>query len=157
QKGRPKIIIKLKQDGFKSLGLSIRKTQLEYTIINYAGDVLEQKTYKMDGTDPQLVKKKILETIYTSREKYDNLIGIGIGIRSIIESNEKVDQSATHVGWKNVSIEEVETISEPVYVQNSVSMGASRALNVEGENGEGSSFYIRVRECVGGAYLVNNM
>src|SRR5699024_7661419 len=88
---------------------------------------------------------------------FDNLIGIGLGIPAVIDSNKKFIHSSTHLGWKNVSLNFLNELSVPVYVQNSVNMGAVSASSLEGEKENESSFYVRIREGVGGAYLINNM
>src|SRR5690625_3980551 len=157
RKGRPKILIKLKNDGYKSIGLSISRANLEYSVINYYGQVLKKESFSIDGTNAVQTKQHILETIQTLKKDYNNLIGIGIGIPGIIDSDKKFVHTSTNLGWTNVSLQFLNDISIPTYVQNSVNMGAISASNLEGDKDSASSFYVRVREGVGGAYLINNM
>jgi len=158
KKGRPKIIIKLRDAGFKSLGLSSSKTSLECSVTKYNGEVLEEKAYTIDGTNSGQTVGKLRDIVNFFIQKYDQIIGIGIGIPGIIDSNKNIIHSSTHLGWLNVSLHDlIKDVSIPVYVQNSVNMGAISALNAEGSHGESSSFYVRIREGVGGAFVLDNM
>lgn len=156
-KGRPKILIKLNKDGYKSIGVSISKTNIEYSLINYYGQILENKKYSNDGTDPVQTKEMLIDILRNLIQKENNLIGIGVGIPGIVDSEIKYVHLSTHLNWQDVSLNELDEFTVPIYVQNSVNMGAVGALNTEGENGKESSFYVRVSEGVGGAYIYNNV
>lgn len=157
KKGRPKVLIKLNEDGYKSIGISVSKTRMEYSIINYYGQVIEKKTFSNEGIDPVQTKEQLLKLIRSLLQTKTNIIGIGIGIPGIVNSEKKFIYLSTHLNWKNISLDELEEFSIPIYVQNSVNMGAIGALHLEGDTGEGNTFYVRVSEGVGGAYIINNV
>ncbi len=157
KKGRPKVLIKLNEDGYKSIGISVSKTRMEYSIINYYGQVIEKKTFPNDGTDPVQTKQELLKLIRFLLQTNTNIIGIGIGIPGIVNVEKKFIYLSTHLNWKNVSLDELEEFNLPIYVQNSVNMGAISALHLEGDTGDGNSFYVRVSEGVGGAYIFNHV
>lgn len=157
KKGRPKVLIKLNKDGYKSIGISVSKTSIDYSVINYYGEIIEKKTYPNEGTDPVQTKEHLLRIIHSLLQTTTNIVGIGIGVPGIVDSDKKFIHLSTHLNWKNVSFSELDDFPVPIYVQNSVNMGAIGALDLEGDNEEGSSFYVRVSEGVGGAYIINNV
>src|SRR5699024_614780 len=59
KKGRPKVLIRLNKDGLKSIGISISKNSIEYSVINYYGEIVEKKTYSNDGTDSVRTKEQL--------------------------------------------------------------------------------------------------
>lgn len=155
KKGRPKIIIQIKGNSLKSIGISISKYAIDYSVINYYGSVMESSSFKYDCTDPFKTKKRLIGLINDLTSRYTQLIGVGIGIPAIVESETKYIHESTHLGWDNVSLEELNDISLPVIIRNSINMGAIQASEKHQSQDE-SLFYIRVSEGVGGAYVVDN-
>lgn len=155
-KGRPKVIIEINKKGYKSLGFAISKKGIEYSVVNYYGEVVERETLSYIGNDPDYIKMKLDSMIKTLLEKYDNVLGIGIGIPGIVDSNKSMVYNSTHMGWKNVSFQGFENLNVPVFVQNSVNMSAISAIEKEGNRNGGSSFYVRVGEGVGGTFIIDN-
>lgn len=156
-KGRPKIIIEINKEGYKSIGFEITKKGIEYTVINYYSEIIERKFVPLNTGDPITTKKKVFALIKTLLEKYDRVLGVGIGIPGIIDSEKRLVYKSTHLGWENVSFyDECIQQSTKIIIQNSVNMGALCANEKEGNVGTGSSFFVRVREGVGGAFIIDN-
>ncbi|MBS4208099.1 ROK family protein [Bacillus sp. FJAT-50079] len=156
-KGRPKVIIEINKEGYKSIGLEITKKGIEYSVINYYSELIEKEVIPFDSIDPTATKKKVFALIETLLEKYDQVLGIGIGVPGIVDTEKNIVYKSTHLGWENVSFqEECSQLSRKVIIQNSVNMGALCANEKEGNYVKGSSFYVRVREGVGGASIIDN-
>lgn len=156
QKGRPKIIIKINEDCLKAIGLSVSKNSIDYSVINYYGKVIENKSFVYNCSDAKSTIKQIMRITRTLLQRFNHVIGIGIGIPAIIDTDKKHIHTSTHLGWSDVSLLDLNDLSIPLTVQNSVNMGAIEALDYEEEIGNESSFYLRVSEGVGGAYVINN-
>lgn len=157
-KGRPKSNIEFNNNIYKSIGFFISLNTIEYTVIDYSGKQIENQKIEFNGKNPTLVMKKIACIIKELIERYDKVLGIGIGIPGIVNVNTRTIYESTHLGWKNVIFEDklFSTIDVPVFVQNSVKMGTLYAIEKEGDQEKISSFYVRVGEGVGGAYIINN-
>jgi len=156
KKGRPKIIIQIREDSLKAIGISISKHNMNYSVINYYGDNIESESFKYNCSNPIKTKNKILEIVRNLLIRFDNIIGVGIGIPGIVDSDKKYVHESTHLGWHDLSLDEFNILSIPVVIQNSVNMGAIQALNSEHQSNNGSLFYLRVSEGVGGSYVINN-
>jgi len=156
KKGRPKIIIKINEDYLKAVGISVSKNSIDYTVTNYYGSVIERKSVSFDCSNAEATKKEIMRIIRTLMESYNHVIGIGIGFPAIVDINKKYLHTSTHLGWSDVSLKELSHSSIPITVQNSVNMGAMEAVDKERIREDDSSFYLRVSEGVGGAYIIKN-
>lgn len=155
-KGRPKAIIEINKDGYRSIGLGLSKTYLEYAVTNYYGQVIESDSFTFNNNDPEKTKNKLRSMIKPLIQKYDNILGIGISIPGIVDAEKKIVYESTHLGWKNVTFLDFEVLDIPLFVENSVNMGALNAIEQESHQMDNSSFYVRVGEGVGGAYIVDN-
>src|SRR5690625_2018646 len=51
QKGRPKILLQIKPDSYKSVGITVSKRRIDYMVINYDGYLIEENTIPNDSTD----------------------------------------------------------------------------------------------------------
>src|SRR5690625_4980936 len=106
-KGRPKVIIKINKDAYKSIGCIISKKLLEYSVVNYYGQIIEKESIPINGEDAKETKKELSTLIHSLLKKYKQVIGIGIGIPGIVDSKEKIVRKSTHLGWTNVSFNEL--------------------------------------------------
>lgn len=156
--GRPKAMIEINRDGngYRSAGIAISNEEIAYTVTNYYGETIETKKLFFDCQHPSDTKKKIYELIVSLLKRYNNMLGIGIGIPGIVNINKKFVYNSTHLGWKDVSFQEFDQIEIPIYLQNSVNLGALCAIEKEGIQKKESIFYVRIGEGVGGAFITDN-
>ena len=157
KKGRPKILIQIKPNSFKSVGITVSKRAIDYTIINYDGQLLEENTIANDGTDAEKTIRRMMELLESIQHKYEKIIGVGIGIPGIINEEELKVPISTHLHWKNVSLQSFADFPIPVTIQNSVNMGAHSAIHDELLADDKSIFYVRVSEGVGGAFILDDV
>lgn len=157
-KGRPKSIIEMSDNTYKSIGFIVSADNIEFSVIDYSSKQLEKRKIEFDGKNPEQVIGKITSLINELLNKYERVLGIGIGIPGIVNVETRTVYTSTHLGWKNITFnfEGLINADIPVFVQNSVKMGALYALEKEGDQKRTSSFYVRVGEGVGGACLINN-
>ncbi|MGN8648183.1 ROK family protein [Gracilibacillus sp. HCP3S3_G5_1] len=157
-KGRPKVIIQMNENAYQSIGFIINKNEIEYTVTNYYGKVLEQQLVSSPNKNSEKAKRKLQTLIKSLLGKYDKVLGVGIGIPGIVDRERQIIYRSTRLEWQDVSLidEEHQAFSIPFTVENSVNLGALHAIEQEGSQQGGSSFYIRVEEGVGGAYIIDN-
>src|SRR5699024_5725748 len=157
RRGRPKVIIQINKGTLKTIGISISKNHIDYSVINYYGEIIESKSLGNNSTDVKETIKEILKIAHILLARYEHVIGIGIGVPGNVDSEKKYIYESTHLGWENVSLDELNQLRSFVLVRNSVNMGATQALDWDSQAGKQSNlFYLRVSEGVGGAYVVNN-
>lgn len=157
KKGRPKKLLQIKSNSYKSIGITISKRLITYSVINFNGELIEESSINNDGTNAEKTIQLIVKTLDLLLEKFDQVIGVGIGIPGIIdEKNLKVPISI-HLNWENVSLDYFSHLDIPICIQNSVNMGAQSAINDEDLFDNKSIFYVRVSEGVGGAFVLDDL
>ncbi|WP_060204064.1 ROK family protein [Sporosarcina koreensis] len=156
RKGRPRIRIQINRDNFLAVGFSVSKYNLHYIVVNYYGEQVEQNTFTVDGSSSDLVVAMIYDIAENLIQRYKTLIGIGIGIPGIVDVDRKIVLTSTPLNWRDVTFTKFEQIGVPVHLHNSVNMGALDAINRNGFTEGEETFYVRIGEGVGGAYIYEN-
>lgn len=156
KKGRPKILIKINKNYYRAIGIGISRNRIDVTIIDYYGEIIEQSTINYDNTNSDKTIEMLQEIIDKFVKKYDNLLGIGIGIPGIIDTNQQYLYTSTHLGWKDVDLSLLTNYEPPIYIHNSVNMGAVDAIDGMNNKNIKSVFYMRISEGVGGSYVIDH-
>lgn len=157
RKGRPKILLQIKPDSFKSIGITVNKRSIDYTVINYDGHLIEELTIPNNSTDAPYTIETVGQILESLLQKHDKVIGVGIGIPGIINEEKLLVPISTHLNWKNVSLNHLTRFDVPITIQNIANIGAHSAINDEHLFESKSLFYVRVSEGVGGAFLINDV
>jgi|SRR5690625_47568 len=157
KKGRPKVLIQIKSNSYKSVGITVSKQFIAYSVINYDGELIEENSIVNDGTNTKTTIRLIIQILESLIKSYEMIIGVGIGIPGIVNERELKVLISTHLNWKDVSLNHFSHLNIPIIIQNSVNMGAHSAMNDELLFDNESIFYIRVSEGVGGAYIIDNV
>ncbi|MFD0716889.1 ROK family protein [Paenibacillus sp. GCM10027626] len=152
QKGRPRIRIAFHPEGYRAIGFTINQYEIQYQIINYYGDVLESHHVVTENLPAAEVVNQVDEIIERLLAKYAKIIGIGIAVPGIIDTNNLKVLTSISMQWKDVSFKQLARFSVPIHVQNSVNMGALDVMNRNKLIGGQGVFYVRIGNGVGGAY-----
>ena len=157
KKGRPKVLIQIKPNSYKSIGITISKRTIAYSVINYDGELIEETVIDNDNTDTDTTIQLIVQIVELLLKNYQRVIGVGIGIPGIVNEKDLKVPISTHLNWRDVSLHHFSHFNIPITIQNSVNMGAHSAINDELLFADRSIFYIRVSEGVGGAYIIDDV
>ncbi len=153
QKGRPRIRLVLHQDGYRAIGFTINQYEVQYQLINYYGDVLESRHIAAEDKGAPEIVDLVEELIEQLLRKHDNIIGIGLAVPGIIDTADWKVLTSISMQWKDVSFKQLSKFSVPIYVQNSVNMGALDVMNRNSLINRQGAFYVRIGNGVGGAYM----
>ncbi|MFS0643597.1 ROK family protein [Siminovitchia sp. 179-K 8D1 HS] len=156
-KGRPKILLQIKANSYKAIGITISKRIIAYSIINFDGTLIDRGEFENDGTNAETTLQFTVQLIDRLLEKYDQIIGIGIGIPGIINELEQKVSISVHLNWKDVTLDHFSRIDIPIFIQNSVNMGAHTAIEDENLYDHQSLFYVRISEGIGGAFILDDV
>lgn len=157
RKGRPKILLQIKSNSYKAIGITVSKRSIAYSVINFNGELIEESSLTNDGTNAKKTVQLVLKTLESLLIKFDQVIGVGIGIPGIINEKELKVPISTHLNWEDVSLDYFSHLDVPIFIQNSVNMGAHSAINDEQLLNDESIFYVRVSEGVGGAFIFDDV
>lgn len=155
--GRPRMQLSLISDAHQSAGILIRDERFEIVVTDYCGEMLESRQLPTNARDQALCLTRLSGLCNELIDKYPGLLGIGIAVPGLVDPVNGVVHYSSHLGWRNVAVTEFLSprVSVPVHVLNRVKAAALSPLNIVPEHAE-STFYIRIDEGVGGAFLIGN-
>ncbi|MFD0868648.1 Making large colonies protein [Chlamydia abortus] len=157
--GRPKILIELNADAFKSLGVTLSNESVDYVVTDYCLNIIDKGSDKVDSRQVGEVVACLTRLIQRTKQAHDGLIGVGIGIPGIVNTDEGIVYVSTKLEWKDVPLHSLLTQSAALpehislTIQNSVKMTALCASLTEELHHNPSFFYIRIGEGIAGAFF----
>ncbi|GIP34790.1 ROK family protein [Paenibacillus sp. J2TS4] len=157
--GRPKILIELNADVFKSLGITLSNESIDYVVTDYCLNIIDKGSDKVDSRQVGEVVAYLTQLIQRTKQEHDGLIGVGIGIPGIVNTEEGIVYVSTKLGWKDVPLHSMLTQSAmlpdsmSLIIQNSVKMTALCAALTKEIHHNPSFFYIRIGEGIAGAFF----
>jgi predicted NBD/HSP70 family sugar kinase len=155
--GRPRMKLDLIPDIYQAVGVLVRDTFCELVVTDYLGSVIESRKLMINTRDAEECLHEIARLWPALEAEYNNIIGFGIAIPGLVDPDEGIVRFSSHLGWKDVRVTKIlETkIPVPIRVLNRVKAAAlspEKIVPLEAD----STFYIRIDEGVGGAFVYHN-
>lgn len=153
--GRPKILIELNANAFKAIGITISREGIEYVLVDYYLMIVKNGFLKVNGRKIEEVMNTIIRIVNQLLNEHEGVLGIGIGIPGIVNSVEGIVYESTNLQWKNVMVRELlnDKLNKPILFHNNVKMASLCASDYGDVHTNGSSFYIRIGDGIGGAFI----
>ncbi|MFB6465404.1 ROK family protein [Cytobacillus sp. Hz8] len=154
--GRPRMKLDLIPDIYHSVGLHVRDTFCELVVTDYLGSIIESRKLMMNTQNAAQCLKEITLLWPKLESTYSNIIGFGIAIPGLVNPDEGIVISSSHLHWKDVNVIKIleKQIPVPIKVLNRVKAAALSPEKIIPEDAD-STFYIRIDEGVGGAFVHN--
>ncbi|OQO83367.1 hypothetical protein BH739_16360 [Enterococcus casseliflavus] len=154
--GRPKRIISLIPSALKTIAIKIDRTKIRFFLFDYTNTEIENKTLEnINSSDINEVSKVLKEEITRFDKDNSGIVGVGVTLTGIINSDEGVVIKSTPLNWENVNLKRIigEFFDGNIYILSNV-----RALGLINPytKDEESIYYIRIRRGIGGALIVNS-
>lgn len=155
--GRPRTQLSLVPAAYQAVGILVRDTHCEFVVTDYSGSILESNQLLADTRDPDILLVEIDRLWRDLKHRYALILGVGIAVPGLVDPLKGLVHYSSHLGWRNVAVAEIlgKTIDVPIQVLNRVKAAALSPVRVVPDDAE-STFYIRVDEGVGGAFVVGN-
>lgn len=125
--GRKPMMIQLNQDAYYVIGVDMGTTDVSTGITDLEGRILWRATLPFGNrTNPeevlQVIKESIHRVLEVSGVQHDKLLGIGMGIHGLVDSDKGLSLFAPAFQWENVPIAEPfsEEFSLPAVIDNDV-------------------------------------
>lgn len=154
--GRPRIEVALNTQALLAIGILIRDSDYEVVVMDYVGQPLEIQRVAVAAQSPDCCLAVVGQHCQRLVQAYPNLVGIGVAVPGLVNPLTGVVHSSTHLGWREVPVADILRKfipGLPILVWNRVKAAALSPLRaVPGE--ATSTFYVRIDEGVGGAFVV---
>lgn len=162
--GRRPIMLKIRGDYYRVIGIYIGSKKIRIITADLMANIKLKREIKYD-TDKvtveyikELLDRELVPIISKYKSKNKEIIGIGIGIHGIVDSDNGISVMAPNLGWKNVNIKKLiyDSYGIPVYIDNNTrTMGLGENWFGSGKNAS-SFFCLNIEYGVGGSFFIND-
>ncbi len=162
--GRKPIMLRIRCDYYRVIGVYLGSRKIKII----ASDLMANTKYKKEipyekkpltaDEALEIIKAEIININRKYLAKGKKVVGVGIGIHGLVDSNKGVSIFAPNLGWRNINIvEELEkATSIPVYIDNNTrTMGLGERWFGTGKN-VSSFFCLNVEYGIGGSLFIDD-
>ena len=124
--GRPPILLAINPSGGYVVGIKLTETQAIGALTDLEATVIVKRTDKLHGRDPEIIVKQlsllISELLHIAGLPKKKLLGVGIGLAGIVDSEQGMLRQSPFFGWHDLPLRDMlqAQIRVPVYVDNDV-------------------------------------
>jgi predicted NBD/HSP70 family sugar kinase len=156
--GRPRKKLSLIMDVYKSIGIFVQKSTVQYVVTDYASNILEEGEIPLPTHRAELCLEELTKVCKDLLQRHQEALGIGLGIPGLVDPLTGIVHFSSHLGWSAVSVRDTLSshLSKPVKVLNSVKASALTPMSLIVERPIHSAFYIHIDKGVGGALVIGN-
>ncbi len=156
--GRKPILLKINSGEFCIASASIVSNKVEFAVSDFCAKIIFYKYLSIDkSATPEQCINFIIKSIEEFKlENSTRIIGLGIGIHGIADSDEGVSVYAPNLNWRNVRIKAIleERLSIPVMLDNDVRLMALAEMWFGSSKTADDFVFIYVGKGVGGAIVI---
>lgn len=157
--GRKPILLKINSGEFCIASASITPDKVEFAVSDFCAKIIFYKHLDIDKTSsPQYCVDFIIRSLEQfMRENNTRVIGIGVGIHGIVDSQEGVSVYAPNLNWHNVNIRGLmaQYTDIPVFVDNDVRLMALAEMWFGTSKNADNFVFLYVGRGVGSAIVIN--
>lgn len=162
--GRPPIILEINPNARYIIGVSIGVGRIEAVISNIAAEIVYRKEIIIgkNQKDKEIVFPKLIklinEVIDTSEITEEKIIGIGIAMHGIVNSDTGISEYSPFYKWTDVNIksELSNEFSYPIFIDNDVRAMALAESHFGVSKGVSNFIIINVSNGIGAGIIINN-
>lgn len=153
--GRRKIGIALRPERRLSAGIMVERQHVHVRVCDAFSRVLEERTWQTSTENPQQLLAELAEHCQRLIRDHPALIGIALGFPGIIDPQRGWMHHSSHLGWQGTDLLSSlqPHVCVPLLIMNNVKAAALLSVQQMKCDPNGSSFYLRIGEGVGGALV----
>ena len=124
--GRPPILLALNPRGGFVVGLKLTETEAIGALTDLQATVIAKRTDRLAGRSPEravnTLANAVAELIGEARIRKGKLIGVGVGVAGIVDSEHGLIRQSPYFGWQNLPLRDLlqSRVRVPVFIDNDV-------------------------------------
>jgi N-acetylglucosamine repressor len=124
--GRPPVYLKLNPSAFYVVGICFAPGRIDVILTNFEASIITSRKEKVAAIDPasafMIIEKIFHEMLEEAKIRNEQILGVGVAMNGIVNSDSGVSIFAPFYQWKNVNIKSrlEEQLKVPVFVENDV-------------------------------------
>ncbi|MGE5581195.1 MAG: ROK family protein [Bacillota bacterium] len=157
--GRRPIILRLNYDQLFVVGIQILRDRVALAISDIRGKIIIKKIFQQYSLEPDALFAELaseLESLLqSSKIDREYILGIGLAISGIVDSENGVLLRSVNLGWREVKVAEMleKLINIPVFVENDANAAALAEMWFGGAKDVSSMIYIKTASGVGAGII----
>jgi len=161
--GRKPIMLRIRCDYYRVIGVYLGSRKIKIITSDLMANIKYKKEirYEKEPVTVEYVTEVLEKELSPLIKKYEikgkKVVGIGIGIHGLVDSNKGVSLVAPNLGWRNVNIADIiyEKYQIPVFVDNNTrTMALGEKWFGSGKN-VSSFFCLNIEYGVGGSFFAD--
>lgn len=162
--GRKPIMLRIRCDYYRVIGIYLGSRKIRIITADLMANIKYKKEiiYEKEKISPSYIEDLLEKELTPLIKKYSNknkkVVGIGIGIHGLVDSNKGISLLAPNLGWKNVDIagNMYAKYKIPVFVDNNTrTMAMGEKWFGSGKN-ISSFFCLNIEYGVGGSLFIDD-
>ncbi|MBI5290270.1 MAG: ROK family transcriptional regulator [Chloroflexi bacterium] len=124
--GRPPILLALNPRGGFVVGLKLTETEAIAALTDLQATVIAKRTDRLAGRSPEravnTLANAVAELVGEARIRKGKLIGVGVGVAGIVDSEHGLVRQSPYFGWQNLPLRDLlqSRVRVPVFIDNDV-------------------------------------
>ncbi len=124
--GRPPILLALNPRGGFVVGLKLTETEAIAALTDLQATVIAKRTDRLAGRSPEravnTLANAVAELVGEARIRKGKLIGVGVGVAGIVDSEHGLIRQSPYFGWQNLPLRDLlqSRVRVPVFIDNDV-------------------------------------
>ncbi|NLW56036.1 MAG: ROK family transcriptional regulator [Firmicutes bacterium] len=153
--GRRPVFLKLSYDKLYIIGIQIRRDQVALGLSDLKGKLMSKSAYSPYSLEPNTLVRELVQEFNSLLEKAkvkkEHILGVGVAISGIVDSNRGVLLQSVNLGWRDVKIAEIleDNLDFPVVVENDANAAALAELWFGGAQKASNFLYLKTSAGVG--------
>lgn len=160
--GRKKIFVKLNKDFRYTIGVNIEPKLVSVGIANLASEILKSEKFKISSSMSvdEIIKKIVkacMDLLWELNISKSNVLGIGIGIVGIVDSENGISNHAYGLWKEQVNIAELlsDEMQLPIVVENNVRALAIAEMELTEHRNIKNMVFFKYGPGIGSAIIIN--
>lgn len=155
--GRPSIMLYINKDAGYFVGLYLAPKKIISIFTNYIGEKIAFLETEIFDFSKENILKIVDNHIAEYKKINNNILGIGIALNGIVNSNKGISIFSPHYKWKNFDLKTYmkSTYNCPIVVENDVRLMALGELEYGGAQGESNFVLVNIGDGVGSGIIID--
>ncbi len=159
--GRKPVFLKLCFEKLYIIGIQIRRDQVALGVSDLKGSLMSKRSYSPYSLEPNALIKELVQEfedlLTNSMVKKEHILGIGVAISGIVESEQGILLQSVNLGWREIKIAEIleHELDFPVVVENDANAAALAELWFGAAKDVSNFLYLKTSTGVGAGIIYN--
>jgi glucokinase-like ROK family protein len=158
--GRKSILYEVNSTAGYAMGIDLQVDRIVFVLLDFAGNLVSTKeiplTNKSEWAVASVLNKVIPEFVRENNISVDKILGVGLGVPGIVNSQSGIINFAPNLEWENVNLRPLLKCQTPIIVENEANAAALGEKGFGVGRNTSDMIYVSVGMGVGCGIIIEN-